>query len=111
MSLFKSRFAAVLALSTALTAPALIAPHLFSAAPAIAGEITHGHFADLAEKVTPAVVNVAVTSTATVRSSAAASSCRCIRRSWNASLEHQSDPSTGGTLGPNRDTPVPPNCL
>ncbi|MBX3498297.1 MAG: DegQ family serine endoprotease [Alphaproteobacteria bacterium] len=63
MSLFKSRLAAVLALSTALTAPALVAPHLFNAAPAIAGETTVRDFSDLAEKVTPAVVNVAVTGT------------------------------------------------
>jgi serine protease Do len=60
-SIFKSRFAAVLALSTALTAPALVAPHLFSVAPAIAGETAVRDFSDLAEKVTPAVVNVAVT--------------------------------------------------
>jgi len=63
LSIFKSRFAAVLALSTALTAPALVAPHLFNAAPAIAGEMAVRDFADLAEKVTPAVVNVAVTGT------------------------------------------------
>src|SRR5476649_1287706 len=50
---------AALALTTALTAPALVAPMLI-ATPAIAGEATHD-FADLAAKVTPAVVNVAVT--------------------------------------------------
>jgi serine protease Do len=48
-----------LALTTALTAPALVAPLLITT-PAIAGEATHD-FADLAAKVTPAVVNVAVT--------------------------------------------------
>src|SRR5471032_3061969 len=48
-----------LALTTALTAPALVAPMLITT-PAIAGEATHD-FADLAAKVTPAVVNVAVT--------------------------------------------------
>jgi serine protease Do len=48
-----------LALTTALTAPALVAPMLVTT-PAIAGEATHD-FADLAAKVTPAVVNVAVT--------------------------------------------------
>lgn len=50
---------AALALTTALTAPALVVPMLM-APPAIAGEATHD-FADLAAKVTPAVVNVAVT--------------------------------------------------
>src|SRR5471032_3655262 len=50
---------AALALTTALTAPALVAPMLFTT-PAIAGEATHD-FADLAAKVTPAVVNVQVT--------------------------------------------------
>jgi serine protease Do len=50
---------AALALTTALTAPALVAPMLM-ASPAVAGEATHD-FADLAAKVTPAVVNVAVT--------------------------------------------------
>ncbi len=57
----KSRFLAALALTTALTAPAvaLVVPMVMGA-PAIAGEATHD-FADLAAKVTPAVVNVAVT--------------------------------------------------
>ena len=55
----KSRIFAALALTTALTAPALIVP-AFTAQPAIAGEATHD-FADLAAKVTPAVVNVQVT--------------------------------------------------
>jgi serine protease Do len=50
---------AALALTTALTAPALVAPMLITT-PAVAGEATHD-FADLAAKVTPAVVNVAVT--------------------------------------------------
>ncbi|MGE0423116.1 MAG: DegQ family serine endoprotease [Reyranellaceae bacterium] len=66
MSIFKSRFAAVLALSTALTAPALIAPHFFGSAPAIAGEATVHDFSDLAAKVAPAVVNVAVTAASPV---------------------------------------------
>jgi len=66
LSLFKSRLAAVLALSTALTAPALIVPQLFHVAPAIAGEMAIRDFSDLAEKVTPAVVNVVVTSAAPV---------------------------------------------
>src|SRR6202012_129204 len=48
-----------LALTTALTAPAVIVP-LLTAPPAVAGEATHD-FADLAGKVTPAVVNVPVT--------------------------------------------------
>ena len=55
----KSRIFAALALTTALTAPALVVPMLMAPA-AIAGEATHD-FADLAAKVTPAVVNVAVT--------------------------------------------------
>ena len=59
MTKTKSRLLAALALSTALSAPALIVP-LFTAPPALAGEATHD-FADLAAKVTPAVVNVAVT--------------------------------------------------
>jgi serine protease Do len=50
---------AALALTTALTAPALVVPML-TATPAFAGEATHD-FADLAAKVTPAVVNVSVT--------------------------------------------------
>jgi serine protease Do len=53
------RIFAALALTTALTAPAVIVP-MFTAPPAIAGEATHD-FADLAAKVTPAVVNVQVT--------------------------------------------------
>ena len=55
----KSRIFAALALTTALTAPALIVP-AFTAAPAIAGEALHD-YSDLAAKVTPAVVNVQVT--------------------------------------------------
>jgi serine protease Do len=54
---------AALALTTALTAPVLIAP-VFSAKPAIAApSVVSGvqDFSDLAAKVTPAVVNVAVT--------------------------------------------------
>jgi serine protease Do len=58
MTKTKKLFAA-LALTTALTAPALVAPMLITT-PAVAGEATHD-FADLAAKVTPAVVNVAVT--------------------------------------------------
>ena len=59
MTKTKSRIFAALALSTALTAPALVVP-LLTAPPAIAGQATVD-FADLAAKVTPAVVNVAVT--------------------------------------------------
>jgi len=59
MAKTKSRIFAALALTTALTAPALIVP-VFTAVPAFAGEATHD-FADLAAKVTPAVVNVSVT--------------------------------------------------
>ena len=59
MTKTRSRIYAALALTTALTAPALIVP-LLTVPPAIAGEATHD-FADLAAKVTPAVVNVAVT--------------------------------------------------
>ena len=80
MSLFKSRLAAALAITTALTAPALIAPHLFNAAPAIAGEAAVHDFSDLAEKVTPAVVNVAVTSAAPVVDDEARSPMEQFRR-------------------------------
>ena len=59
MTKTKSRIFAALALSTALTAPALVVP-LLTAPPAIAGQATVD-FADLGAKVTPAVVNVAVT--------------------------------------------------
>jgi len=59
MTTLKSRIFAALALTTAMTAPALIVP-MFTAPAAVAGEATHD-FADLAAKVTPAVVNVAVT--------------------------------------------------
>src|SRR6185295_14813221 len=59
MTKMKSRILAALAVTTALTAPVLIMP-LVTAPPAVAGEATHD-FADLAAKVTPAVVNVAVT--------------------------------------------------
>jgi serine protease Do len=55
----KSRIYAALALTTALVAPVVAIP-LLTVSPAIAGEATHD-FADLAAKVTPAVVNVAVT--------------------------------------------------
>lgn len=52
---------AALAVTTALTAPALIAP-MFTAPAAIAGTASGVQdFSDLAAKVTPAVVNVAVT--------------------------------------------------
>jgi serine protease Do len=54
-----SRIVAALALTTALVAPALVVP-LVTAPPALAGEGTHD-YSDLAAKVTPAVVNVAVT--------------------------------------------------
>jgi hypothetical protein len=60
MTKTKSRIFAALALSTALTAPALIVP-MFTAPAAIAGEATPHDFSDLAAKVTPAVVNVQVT--------------------------------------------------
>src|SRR5260370_17592914 len=60
MTKTKSRILTALALTTALTAPALIAP-LFTAPPAVAGEAMPHDFADLAAKVTPSVVNVAVT--------------------------------------------------
>jgi serine protease Do len=59
MTKTKSRILAALALTTALTAPALIVP-LVTAPPAVAGEALHD-FSDLAAKVTPAVVNVQVT--------------------------------------------------
>ena len=61
MTKTKSRILAALALTTALTAPALIAP-MFTAPAAIAGRaVPVQDFSDLAAKVTPAVVNVAVT--------------------------------------------------
>ena len=59
MNIKKSRIIAALALTTALTAPAVIVP-LVTAPPAIAGEALHD-YSDLAAKVTPAVVNVQVT--------------------------------------------------
>ncbi len=60
MTKTKSRLFAALALTTALTAPVLIAP-VFSAPPAHAADTVVRDFADLAAKVTPAVVNVSVT--------------------------------------------------
>src|SRR5882672_11333743 len=51
---------AALALTTALTAPVLVVPML-TAPPAIAGQAAPQDLSDLAAKVTPAVVNVAVT--------------------------------------------------
>ncbi|TMJ24635.1 MAG: Do family serine endopeptidase [Alphaproteobacteria bacterium] len=60
MTKTKSRILAALALTTALTAPALIVP-VFTAPPAIAGEAMPHDFSELAAKVTPAVVNVQVT--------------------------------------------------
>jgi serine protease Do len=51
---------AALALTTALTAPVLVVP-LLTAPPAIAGQAAVQDLSDLAAKVTPAVVNVAVT--------------------------------------------------
>jgi serine protease Do len=51
---------AALALTTALTAPVLVVPML-TAPPAIAGQAAVQDLSDLAAKVTPAVVNVAVT--------------------------------------------------
>jgi serine protease Do len=55
-----SRVLAALALTTALTAPAIIVP-MVTAPPAVAGEATPHDFSELAAKVTPAVVNVQVT--------------------------------------------------
>ncbi|MDP2377391.1 trypsin-like peptidase domain-containing protein, partial [Reyranella sp.] len=60
MTKTKSRILTALALTTALTAPALIAP-MFNAPAAIAAPQAVQDFSDLAAKVTPAVVNVAVT--------------------------------------------------
>jgi|tagenome__1003787_1003787.scaffolds.fasta_scaffold20948103_1 serine protease Do len=60
MTKTKSRIFAALALTTALTAPALIVP-AFMAPTAVAGEATPRDFTELAAKVTPAVVNVQVT--------------------------------------------------
>jgi serine protease Do len=60
MTKMKSRILAALAITTALTAPALIVP-AFTAPAAIAGEAAPHDFSDLAAKVTPAVVNVSVT--------------------------------------------------
>ena len=51
---------AALALTTALTAPVLVVP-LLTAPPAIAGQAAVQDLSDLAAKVSPAVVNVAVT--------------------------------------------------
>ena len=59
MTKTKSRIFTALALTTALTAPALIYP-LFTAPAAIAGQVVQD-YSDLAAKVSPAVVNVAVT--------------------------------------------------
>ena len=63
MTKTKSRILAALALTTALTAPALIAPLLTAPAAVAAAPTVSGvqDFSDLAAKVTPAVVNVAVT--------------------------------------------------
>ncbi|HZX86067.1 MAG TPA: Do family serine endopeptidase [Reyranella sp.] len=63
MTKTKSRILTALALTTALTAPVLIAP-LFTAPSAVAAAPTVSgvqDFSDLAAKVSPAVVNVAVT--------------------------------------------------
>ena len=57
--MIRSRLFVALALATALTAPALIIP-LVTSSPAVGGEETPRDFSDLAAKVTPAVVNVAV---------------------------------------------------
>src|SRR5215475_11732888 len=67
MTKTKSRILTALALTTALTAPVLIAP-MFTAPAAVAAAPTVSavqDFSDLAAKVTPAVVNVAVTMKAT----------------------------------------------
>jgi len=58
--MIRSRLFAALALATALTAPTLIIP-LVTSSPAVGGEATLRDYSDLAAKVTPAVVNVAVT--------------------------------------------------
>jgi serine protease Do len=63
MTKTKTRILTALALTTALTAPVLIAP-MFTAPSAVAAAPTASgvqDFSDLAAKVTPAVVNVAVT--------------------------------------------------
>lgn len=63
MTKTKTRILTALALTTALTAPVLIAP-MFAAPPAVAAAPTVAgvqDFSDLAARVTPAVVNVAVT--------------------------------------------------
>ena len=60
MTKTRSRIFAALALTTALTAPALIAPVL-TATPAFAGNPVAYDFSELAAKITPAVVNVSVT--------------------------------------------------
>ena len=60
MTKTKSRILAALAVTTALVAPAIAVP-LLTAPPAVAGEAMPRDFSDLAAKVTPAVVNVAVT--------------------------------------------------
>ncbi|GEP59400.1 Do family serine endopeptidase [Reyranella soli] len=63
MTKTKSRILTALALTTALTAPVLIAP-MFTAPAAVAAAPTMSgvqDFSDLAAKVTPAVVNVSVT--------------------------------------------------
>jgi serine protease Do len=60
MTKTKSRILAALAVTTALTAPAIVVPMLTAPA-AVAGESTPRDFSELAAKVTPAVVNVAVT--------------------------------------------------
>ena len=63
MTKTKSRILTALALTTALTAPVLIAPMLTAPAAVAAAPTVSGvqDFSDLAAKVTPAVVNVAVT--------------------------------------------------
>jgi serine protease Do len=60
MTKTKSRILTALALTTALTAPALIVP-MFNAPAAVAAPQVVQDYSDLAAKVTPAVVNVAVT--------------------------------------------------
>ena len=58
--MIKSRFFAALVLTTALTTPTTIIP-LTIPSPAVAGDATIPDFSDLAAKVTPAAVNIAVT--------------------------------------------------
>ena len=57
--MIKSRFFTALVLTMALTTPTTIIP-LMIPSPAVAGDATIPDFSDLAAKVTPAAVNIAV---------------------------------------------------